>query len=229
MDKEQNREQASSNQQQPKKINVVRYGHCTDAEIEAYNKEEHRKFAEQLLDDAQLPGVYRKMQLPYLTKHKDWAGAFEGLCALLTGPFQATDPGALVILTGLRGTGKSAMAAQALCFCANRGRSIYWTSLESLLRACRDWKEPDLHDTFFLPRVLVIDEVAKYSGGGWEERQLFWILNDRYENQRHTICTCSCTKADLVSLLPPSIMDRIKDKHSGILYLDWPSFREPAK
>jgi DNA replication protein DnaC len=196
----------------------------TQEEIDQYNQAEHARIALELLGHANIPRVYRTNSLDFFRKYKAWAKAFDDLAQRLERPALPRVPGAIVVLCGTRGCGKTAMATEILRRFASHHWRLFFSSTVDLVERCRN-KDADFFEEISGSKLLVLDEFAKTGGGAWEESQLFNVLNLRSLDQKHTLLTCAASPKDLPTLLAPSLLDRINQPPSAILHLNWPSFR----
>lgn len=206
--------------QEPEKI-VFR----SPEEIARYNAAEHKRIATELFLKGRPPAIFTANQLPKFAQHKGWCGVFQQLIDRLGYQIAGgTTPGAILVLCGPRGCGKTAMATEAMRSFALLHWSVLFSSALSMIERAR-LKNADWFEDFEDPKLLVLDEAAKAGEGAREEIQFSNLINTRVLAGRHTILTCAVSPPELSQVLPPSIIDRINQPPSMAFHLDWPSFR----
>lgn len=139
---------------------------------------------------------------------------------------QPDEPGKLVVLTGRRGTGKTAMGIEVMRMLMKCRVSTRFSVLEEYLRLVRfkpDWESVQMW--FEDPKLVVIDEVAKISDQPFDQRQFFHIVNTRYSDNKHTLLICSVELPELADFLGASLADRVQDG-GEVLHCNWQSLRK---
>lgn len=153
------------------------------------------------------------------------------------------DGGALVVLCGPRGTGKTQLAVEVVraflgtlapAMAVQMGRrfpdppALYTTAAE-MFRAIRtgmlgDEGERVAVSAFTRPLLLVIDEAHERGNTDYEDRTMTQIVDARYREMRNTIILSNETGEALASSLGKSIISRATEC-GGVIVADWVSFR----
>lgn len=176
------------------------------------------------LTESGIPPEFLEADPNRLMAHKSWASTY-GLA------LAAAKPGALVVLAGGLGCGKTSMAIQLLKAKIQMGATARYDTAMGFLLKLRDAMRRDSSESplsvmrsYEDPDFLVLDEVAKRGESAYDDRLLFELLNFRKNYLRTTILTCNCHTSGLSELLGPSIWDRINES-GGCIQCAWPSFR----
>jgi len=171
---------------------------------------------------ARVPLRYRQTKTHGL--NEKWVEKFKSVCRLVE------TPGAIVVLTGSHGTGKTHMACEVIRQAVTRGTALYatWADIG------RRWREAVTSNDgeseravireFDTPALLVIDEIEVAKDGEFGDRNMRELLDRRYRNMRSTILLSNLSHEALVAKLDPSVLDRMAEA-GGIVVCDWPSFR----
>lgn len=192
-------------------------------ELQAFSPSELTRMRQELIASANIPKLYSQTTV---TTHKQWNDTRNLAAARLVDPVPPGQPGALIMICGPKGSGKTQMAVNLLTLLAtSKLLRIYFSRLHTFMARARETPTQDFYDQFWYPKILVLDEVLKISESPWSESQFFDVIEERFSNQRHTILTCAALPQRLPELLPPSVMDRLDSKTGLVLHTDWPSFR----
>ncbi len=148
--------------------------------------------------------------------------------------------GANLILLGAPGTGKTHLACAILQHIQGNGYSGLYTTHENLrahLRASYDGdaeqREREAKAAFISPELLVIDELERAKGDPATVRKdLSDIINDRYGRYLPTIIVSNLSSKGLKLYLggqDRNLWDRLTglDNHSGLIEMNWTSYRNP--
>ncbi len=98
-------------------------------------------------------------------------------------------------LVGPLGTGKTHLAIGLLMAALERGESVVFHRIDSLLGSLKasmgndDWGFDDEFRRLCTIPLLVIDDLAGVSFSQWEADTLFALLDSRYRERRLTVCT----------------------------------------
>lgn len=143
--------------------------------------------------------------------------------------------GALIMLCGNRGAGKTQIAAEAIKFTASEGRSsLYCTAMDFFIDVKRSYRsdakrsEYDVINDYRKPSLLVIDEIGKRSDSDWENSLLFHLIDKRYCGMKDTILISNQERAGAVEGIGASLASRMQET-GGIIECNWKSFREVTR
>lgn len=137
--------------------------------------------------------------------------------------------GAIVLLCGAPGTGKTHMACELALERARAGTSVSYTrawDLMGKLKATFDGKgsETDVLNRFVSAGVLVVDEWWRRGTSDWARDTLWNLLDRRYAELRPTVIVSNGTEADLAATFDAASWDRINED-GGVLECGWQSHR----
>lgn len=192
--------------------------------------EERAELVASMLKGANIPPRYHcdPSRRAVFLQHQGWANAYN----LLMEKLAQRRAGFVLVLCGARGTGKTAMATQAIRTAISEHLLFArYTVLEDFLGITRrpEYDQRDQGDPFFAPRILVIDEIAKSGDSAWAEGKLFHLVNTRYNDLKHSVLICAAPPDSLLPIVGSSVYDRIHEG-GGVIHCNWPSFRStPAK
>lgn len=139
-------------------------------------------------------------------------------------------PGMLALL-GVRGAGKSQLAAAAVRDHIEAGKSGRYTQLAwffvDLLDAqeAREGARRRVVALYASPAILVIDEAHNRAGTDFERRMLDLLIDIRYSENRSTIFLSNDEPAKFQEALGLSICSRMNET-GGIRLCTWRSFRD---
>lgn len=137
--------------------------------------------------------------------------------------------GAIVVLAGNRGTGKTQIACEVIkTVCAN-GKKAEYVKAMALFLAIRETyggkgSEAQAITRYVAPVLLVIDEFQERTESAFEDRVLTHIIDRRYDALKDTIIVTNLTPVDFANKAGASIMDRIRETGT-IIECAWESFR----
>ena len=150
------------------------------------------------------------------------------------------ETGAILILHGKRGTGKTQMAAElarAKRFPIDAGTKAdprrsahyqtamrFFLTVRATFRKGSDKTELDIIDRMTEPGLLVIDELQERGETDFEDRLLTHLIDARYGARRPTILIANLTREELAKSLGPSIVDRVHENGRRIDFT-WTSYR----
>ena len=174
----------------------------------------------QLMSEAGVPKRHRCVRI-------DAAGQWGETLAKLK---QMRGTGFIAALVGTRGNGKTQLAAELIR--ENAGdmlRSKFCCAMEFFMEIKATFRsekltEKDVIAAYQKPALLVLDEVGQRSETEWENRLLFHLVNQRYEDQKDTLFIANLEPEQLIAALGPSIASRMNET-GGIINCTWPTFR----
>jgi len=137
-------------------------------------------------------------------------------------------------LLGPRGTGKTQMACDLIWFVCDLGGmgGRYATAMDIFLDVRSTYHgsgrrtEQTVLSDFWLPDLLVIDEVHERGETAWEDRLLTHLVDARYRDKRDTILVGNQTVHEFKAAMGSSIISRMVET-GGLWVCDWDSFRKP--
>jgi len=200
----------------------------TDEEVKARDEERKRKELESrfssLLMESDLPKRHRLLETP--KADGPWGETQKKLVARL-------ETGLLCALVGVRGSGKTQLGVELAKEAMRRGRTARFSSTTKFLMEIKATYRKDSERTeiqvlreFSVPGILILDEIGRRGETDWEDRLLFELLNDRYNEIRDTILIGNYENAAKFSeAVGPSLVSRINET-GGVIECNWPSFRE---
>ena len=153
----------------------------------------------------------------------EWGSTYHKLLKSLTTGF-------LCALVGTRGNGKTQIGVQLIKANANRLKTSRFCCATEFFMDIKatygkvDKSEKDVIKDYLKPDLLVIDEIGQRSDTEWENRLLFHLINQRYEDSKDTLIIANLEPEQLMSALGPSIASRMNET-GGIINCTWPSFR----
>lgn len=150
--------------------------------------------------------------------------------------------GCILVLSGLRGTGKTRMALSLARYVLSKGPGLYAhtdgraTGVRYMramdlfldLRAAfhkSDHTEKEVLQTINRKAFLVIDEVQERGGSDWEDRILTNVIDSRYGAMLDTVLITNTKYDEFVKSVGPSIHSRINETGTFI-DCTWESFRK---
>lgn len=153
-----------------------------------------------------------------------------------------TRVGAIIVLVGPRGTGKTTIASQLIIDRARNESLQPWerrppyrkaiTLISKLKAIYSDFgsvQSEDLRrymiDFCKLRPLVILDETGEVEDMKVKDRLLTDIIDRRYSHQNDTILISNQTFEDFMAKTNPSTLSRLQE-HGEIIVCDWPSFRE---
>ncbi len=85
--------------------------------------------------------------------------------------------------------------------------------------------EEDVLLKFRKPDLLVLDEIGKRGETEWENRLLFELLNDRYNDVADTLLISNHKPEEFESSVGPALASRVNET-GGIIDCNWESYRK---
>jgi DNA replication protein DnaC len=203
------------------------------AKEEAERKEQER---ERFLSRIGVPRRYRSFKRP---SAGPWLETFQNIRSMF-------GSGCIVVLTGIRGTGKTQMACELVqefgqmvrhrdpqLFPEGRkgGCGYPWRvkSTELFLRiretySKRDESESDVIDDCVCRGLLILDAMEERKQSDAEDHILDHIIDKRYSELLDTIIISNETRDAMKKSLGPSIVSRIHES-GEVIEFNWQSFR----
>jgi len=142
--------------------------------------------------------------------------------------------GFFMALVGIRGSGKTQIAVEAVRTCAETGwRCFFCTPTRFFLDLKATYgdrgkdgglTEADVVERYARWPLLVVDEIGQRGETDWEDRVLFEMLNRRYNGDVDTLLLGNDGRAKLEENLGPSLVSRMRER-GGVVACKWPSFR----
>lgn len=159
----------------------------------------------------------------------EWLRAWTRVQSLLKSPM-----GALIVLLGPRGCGKTQLAVAAMDLVCHSAQARYATAMEIFLElrgsfgpAAKE-SEKSVLERFCTPGLLVIDESQERGETPFEDRALNFIIDKRYRECLPTIVISNQTAPEFFKAMGASITDRA---HEGgaVFSFTTSSFRKESK
>ena len=191
---------------------------------------QHRVRGQQMTREARIPARYfDKLGELRFGGNDQWSQTRDLLIGEIVGN------GAILVLYGDRGTGKSQMAAVLCAYsCEGLMRRAFFTSASDLvleLQATykrRDSAELEVFNRYChrtrAPKLLVIDEFHERLETKYEDTRLTNIIVKRHENGFDTVIVTNQNKAATEAALGPSIVSRVEEGGAFVLF-GWASYR----
>lgn len=140
--------------------------------------------------------------------------------------------GFIIAIAGIWGTGKTQLGS-ALIYAATdklipsrfAAAMEFFMSLKETYGDGSKSTESNAIRAFTAPKLLVLDEMDERSQSDWENRLLFHMINQRYNQMTDTLLISRQGKEDFMRSLGGSIQSRIQET-GGCIECTWPSFRE---
>lgn len=186
----------------------------------AAEKSRHQMQVKALLSNTSIPQRQRKTQI---NRAGQWGETFDKIGKEL-------GTGFLTALLGTRGNGKTQIAVELIKLNAEKLRtSRFCCATEFFMDIKATYKregatEKDVIREYQKPTLLVIDEIGQRSDSDWENRLLFYLVNERYEDMKDTLFIGNLEPAQLVAAIGPSIASRMNET-GGVIACTWESFR----
>ena len=136
--------------------------------------------------------------------------------------------GAIDVLAGPRGRGKTALACMLLAHTCWRDKACRYTTAMDLLQHIKDgFDQPGVNvkAVYAKTPLLVIDEFHRSDPTDWAHRTIESIIDDRYRNKRDTIIVTNDKPDQFVQQAGESISSRVKEC-GCIVVLDGRDYRD---
>lgn len=198
------------------------------AEREAYNAayeaDRKRRLIEARIADSGIPALHGGRTEIDADRNPEWKAARDKVLAKLGAGF-------LVALLGVRGTGKTQIAVQAIVQAANEWVPRYERAMDIFLRLRATFSrelasetERDVIADYCRPHFLVIDEFQERGETEFEQRVLSHLIDKRYAAELGTLLISNQTVERFKASAGESIVDRLRET-GGIIECTWASFR----
>ena len=162
---------------------------------------------------------------PFTNKHQEWANGHKIIADML-----CARKGYIVMLYGIRGTGKTRMAVSiAKLYAQKEMRATYCKAIDIFMAIRGTYNgnnkdESEAISEFIIPSLLVIDEAQERGNSDWEDRLLTYIIDKRYDALKDTILISNQIKQEFVKSVGQSIASRILET-GAVIECKWESFR----
>lgn len=184
-------------------------------------KREHNIKVAELIAASNIPKRQQAAQID--RSAGEWASTYQKLVKNLSTGF-------LSALLGTRGNGKTQIGVELVKENSDKLRtSRFCCATEFFMDIKASYKkdevtEKDVIKEYLKPHLLIIDEIGQRSDSEWENRLLFYLVNERYEDMKDTLFIGNLDPSQLVAALGPSIASRMNET-GGIINCQWESFR----
>lgn len=132
-----------------------------------------------------------------------------------------------VLLAGNPGNGKTHLSVAAAKSAIDSGYTALFTTVGEMIDKINEagWNKATAIANYTIPDLLILDEVT-YTLNSEEQKNLFKVLNKRYEQIRSTIIQTNLSIPDLKNVLGERIIDRLRENGGIVLYFTWESYRK---
>ncbi|MBP9742802.1 MAG: ATP-binding protein [Burkholderiales bacterium] len=132
-----------------------------------------------------------------------------------------------VLLAGNPGNGKTHLSVAAAKSAIDSGYTALFTTVGEMIDKINEagWNKATAIANYTIPDLLILDEVT-YTLNSEEQKNLFKVLNKRYEQIRSTIIQTNLSILDLKNVLGERIIDRLRENGGIVLYFTWESYRK---
>ena len=175
------------------------------------------------IDSACMPARHKAMKFADATGD-EWKAMFESAKVLIGN-------GAMVVLLGTRGSGKTQLGCMLLRYAAIKmDKSVLYTKAMNVFMEIKgsysdkDMSEKQVVSNFCKPQVLLIDALEEKSESAWENRILSHIIDMRYDAKKDTILISNDSKSKFAESSGASIVDRVFET-GNVFECNWDSFR----
>jgi DNA replication protein DnaC len=136
-----------------------------------------------------------------------------------------------IILAGNPGTGKTHLSVSIAKMAINHSFTALFTTVGDMLDKINEaagWDKAKVINNYGIPDLLILDEVT--SGfNNEEQKNVFKVINRRYEHIKSTIIQTNLDIDELKKVLGERIIDRLRENGGTILYFAWESHRKQLK
>lgn len=199
----------------------------TPEEIAEHERKREESARRSLEDRVQ--SLFEKANIP--KRHAAARVAFEGQWGVTYRKLsEKLTTGFLSALVGTRGNGKTQIAVELVRENSKRFKtSRFCCSMEFFVDIKATFRsdkltEKDVIGQYHKPDLLILDEVGQRAETEWENRLLFHLVNQRYEDRKDTLFIANLEPEALSLTLGPSISSRMNET-GGIIQCSWPTFR----
>lgn len=190
-----------------------------------YEVSQRRYKIDRLLADANLPERHKDRKLGELKQNSEWAKSFSTLSGVV-------EAGAIAILLGKRGNGKTQAAVEALkrtCEELRAARYIHARMLyNEILDKADNGRRTEAVNYFTKPHLLVIDELQDSYETISAAKDITLLIDIRYGACKPTILIANLTVEGVSKALGPSVIDRARES-GGVVEFKGESFRAGVK
>ncbi len=194
----------------------------TDAEMAEYEADKRRERAVELRGES---GIEMDRFSKPLIKDGRWETLRQTLVSKL-------GTGLMCALVGVRGNGKTQLGVEIIRAATEKGWTGYLVRSTRLMMRIKgainsSGSPEDVIEEYIGYRVLVIDEIEKGIGTGYESQMFFELLVSRSEKgtRRDTILISNETDEEAFrSVIGDSLGSRM-NANGGIIRCGWPSYR----
>ncbi len=124
-----------------------------------------------------------------------------------------------IILAGNPCNGKTHLSVAIAKNAINGGHAVLFTTVGKMIDKINEagWNKATAIDNYTVPDLLILDEVT-YTLNSEEQKNLFKVINKRYEQIRYTVIQTNLSMHDLKNVLGESIIDRLRENGGVVLY-----------
>ena len=144
---------------------------------------------------------------------------------------QVMRTGRSAVFVGKVGTGKTHLAVGIALSIMQQQKSPVFVTVQRLIRRVKDsWRtkeetETEVINAFALPDLLILDEVGVQFGSEFE-KQVFDVLNERYEKLKPSILLSNIPSEQLSDYLGERVTDRLRENGGALIGFNWDSYRK---
>lgn len=205
------------------------------------DQEERMRRAKRLFDKSKMGERFKTRTFENFNVDHHNVKAFEAVQRYANDFKKYSGLGLGFMLSGPYGSGKTHLAAAVGIDLINKGVTVVFGTLISLLGKIREtysdkWtqeNELEILETFSTVDLLIIDDLGKERASEWSLEKLYSIVNARYENNLPIVITTNYSMETLIDKLTTnknsdvgeSIVSRLHEMCRGI-YLDAPDHRK---
>jgi DNA replication protein DnaC len=187
-----------------------------------------------LLGRAQIPLRYRDRSFANYRESPPQARTVKQLCQSYANYFEERmRRGCGMILCGKPGTGKTHLVCSIAQQVVQRGRSVWYTTVAAAVREVKQTfsagassTEREALNRFYIPDLLILDEVGMQRGTEFELALLAEVMNERYSRVLPTIIATNLSSDELAKYIGERALDRMREGGGVVLALDWDSYRD---